>query len=114
MPISDARDHLADVVNRAVYGGTVTHLTRCGRRLAAIVSSAQLAAELRKLDRPVAALIRKATEALRPSHGAKVLAGRRGQLRIRVGDYRVIYTVQDDRLVALLLEVGHRRDVYEL
>jgi len=45
MPISDARDHLADVVNRAVYGGEPTYLTRRGRRLALVVSAAQLAAD---------------------------------------------------------------------
>jgi prevent-host-death family protein len=45
MPISDARDHLADVVNRAVYGGTPTHLTRRGHRLAVVVSEAHLAEE---------------------------------------------------------------------
>jgi prevent-host-death family protein len=45
MPISDARDHLADVVNRAVYGGEATYLTRRGRRLALVVSPAQLAAD---------------------------------------------------------------------
>jgi prevent-host-death family protein len=44
MPISDAREHLADVVNRAVYGGEATYLTRRGRRLAVIVSPAELAA----------------------------------------------------------------------
>jgi len=45
MPISDAREHLADVVNRAVYGGQATYLTRRGRRLALVVSAAQLAAD---------------------------------------------------------------------
>jgi antitoxin Phd len=45
MPISDARDHLADVVNRAVYGGETTYLTRRGRRLALVMSAAQLAAD---------------------------------------------------------------------
>jgi antitoxin Phd len=45
MPISDARDHLADVVNRAVYSGTVTYLTRRGRRLAAIVPAGRIAAD---------------------------------------------------------------------
>lgn len=45
MPISDARDQLADVVNRAVYGGTPTHLTRRGRRLAVVVSETYLAEE---------------------------------------------------------------------
>ena len=45
MPISDARDHLADVVNRAVYRGEATYLTRRGRRLAVVVSASHLEAE---------------------------------------------------------------------
>jgi mRNA interferase RelE/StbE len=32
--------------------------------------------------------------------------------RIRVGDYRIIYVIQDDLLLILILKVGHRRDVY--
>ena len=32
--------------------------------------------------------------------------------RIRVGDYRVIYSIFDNRLVVLVIDVGHRRDVY--
>ena len=32
--------------------------------------------------------------------------------RIRVGDYRIIYTIHDDRLLVLVIDVGHRRDVY--
>jgi mRNA interferase RelE/StbE len=32
--------------------------------------------------------------------------------RIRVGDYRVIYTIQDERLIVLVIDVGHRREVY--
>jgi prevent-host-death family protein len=45
MPISEAREHLADVVNRAVYGGEITYLTRRGKRLAVVASAAQLAAD---------------------------------------------------------------------
>ena len=32
--------------------------------------------------------------------------------RIRVGDYRIIYTIHDRRLLVLVIDVGHRRDVY--
>jgi len=32
--------------------------------------------------------------------------------RIRVGDYRVIYVVEDDRLLVMVVRVGHRKDVY--
>jgi mRNA interferase RelE/StbE len=44
--------------------------------------------------------------------GAKTLQGGNGQLCIRVGDYRVIYRVQDDKLLVLVLNVGHRSNIY--
>ena len=37
MPVTDARQHLSDLVNRAAYGGERVYLTRRGRRLAAVV-----------------------------------------------------------------------------
>ena len=37
LPISDARDHLTDVVARATYGGQITYVTKRGRRVGAIV-----------------------------------------------------------------------------
>lgn len=43
----------------------------------------------------------------------KALVGQRGYLRLRVGDYRVVYTVLDERLVVLVVAIGHRRQVYE-
>jgi mRNA interferase RelE/StbE len=42
---------------------------------------------------------------------ARALQGRPG-LRVRVGDYRIIYTVSDDVLLVVVVTVGHRRDVY--
>lgn len=44
--------------------------------------------------------------------GAVALEGQPGTLRIRVGDYRVVYEVRDDVLVVLVLRVGHRREIY--
>jgi mRNA interferase RelE/StbE len=71
---------------------------------------------LRKLDRLVVARIREATEALRDEPrpaGAKMLTGMHRVMRIRVaGDYRVIYTVDDDKLVVLVVDAGHRRQIY--
>ncbi len=42
----------------------------------------------------------------------KVLKGREGYLRLRVGDYRVIYEVRDDQLLVLVVRVAHRREAY--
>jgi len=45
-------------------------------------------------------------------HGYKKLKGRPGY-RIRVGDYRIIYTVNDDIVTVFILLVGNRKDIYE-
>ena len=49
-------------------------------------------------------------DAPRPE-GSRKLTGRSGW-RIRVGDYRVIYEIDDAARIVLVLHVGHRRDVY--
>jgi mRNA interferase RelE/StbE len=71
--------------------------------------------ELTKLDKPAARRIVKAIDALsvdpRPS-GARPLVGYPDLWRIRVGDYRVVYTVKDAELVVLALRVAHRSAVY--
>lgn len=66
-------------------------------------------------DRQTARRILEALNALaddpRPP-GCIKLQGGEGELRIRIGDYRVVYDVVDDELVVLILRVGHRREVY--
>jgi mRNA interferase RelE/StbE len=44
--------------------------------------------------------------------GSKRLAGAEELHRIRVGAYRIVYRIEDDVLVVLVLKLGHRRDVY--
>ncbi|TFD49519.1 type II toxin-antitoxin system RelE/ParE family toxin [Cryobacterium sp. Hh11] len=44
--------------------------------------------------------------------GAKALQGRDGY-RVRVGSYRILYTIRNDILVVVVVTVGHRRDVYQ-
>ncbi len=46
-------------------------------------------------------------------HGKGLSANRAGQWRYRIGDYRLICHIEDERLVILALSVGHRRDVYD-
>lgn len=45
-------------------------------------------------------------------HGATMLKGQHGDLRIRVGDRRIIYTVEDAVLLVLVIEVNHRGEIY--
>ncbi|MGH3277144.1 MAG: type II toxin-antitoxin system RelE family toxin [Streptosporangiaceae bacterium] len=70
---------------------------------------------LRKLDRQILTRIQAAAEALcndpRPA-GAKMLTGSHGLLRIRVGDYRIVYTVDDERRIVRIADIGHRSDIY--
>lgn len=44
--------------------------------------------------------------------GAKTLKGAKGELRLRVGDYRIIYQTEDERLLVRILKIGHRSEVY--
>lgn len=54
--------------------------------------------------------IRSLTEDPRP-FGCKKLSGRPAW-RIRIGPYRVIYEIHDDRLLVLVVAIGDRKDVY--
>lgn len=69
---------------------------------------------LRKLDPDVRPRIEGAIALLaddpRPP-ASRPLRGRPGY-RVRVGDYRILYTVQDDVLLIVVVTLGHRRDVY--
>ena len=70
--------------------------------------------ELARLSSEQYEAVRDAIRALavepRPT-GTRKLTGRDGW-RIRIGDYRVIYEIDDDRRVVTVLDVGHRRDIY--
>ena len=72
--------------------------------------------ELRKLDHSIVARLRRAINALsddpRPS-GCKKMSGRKDYWRIRVADYRVVYKIEDDRLVVTIAKAAHRREVYD-
>lgn len=46
------------------------------------------------------------------AHGKSLTANRSGQWRYRIGDYRLICHIDDDELIILALNVGHRRTVY--
>ena len=66
-------------------------------------------------DRRLALRLREAIDGLaenpRPPGSVK-LQGEGELFRVRVGDYRVVYQVQDAVLVVLVVKIGNRRDVY--
>jgi mRNA interferase RelE/StbE len=76
-------------------------------------SSAEKALE--RLPKNVVVRIDKAINSLaddpRP-RGYKKLVGTENDYRIRVGDYRIIYSIEDDKLIVLVVDVGHRKDIY--
>lgn len=70
---------------------------------------------LRKLDPQVRPRLQGAIALLaedpRPP-ASRALRGRPG-FRVRIGDYRVIYAIEDDVLLVVVITLGHRRDIYE-
>jgi mRNA interferase RelE/StbE len=61
--------------------------------------------------RRVAARIDELAAEPRPP-GVVEVKGRPGVLWIRAGDYRILYEVGDQQLVVLVIDVGHRREIY--
>lgn len=46
-------------------------------------------------------------------HGKGLTANRSGQWRYRIGDYRIITEIQDDKIIILVLNIGHRSEIYD-
>jgi mRNA interferase RelE/StbE len=44
--------------------------------------------------------------------GAERLSGTRDKYRVRQGDYRILYEIEDEILVVEIVKIGHRKDVY--
>lgn len=44
--------------------------------------------------------------------GSKKLVGALDLYRVRVGDHRIIYQIDDGKLTVLMIEIGHRREIY--
>lgn len=75
--------------------------------------------ELKKLDKQTRALIigwieKNLVNCENPrQHGKGLTSNRKGQWRYRIGDYRVIADIQDEKVVVLVVAVGHRSDIYK-
>jgi mRNA interferase RelE/StbE len=73
--------------------------------------------QLMAIEQPVAlhiltCLARLGDDPYRDDADVKKLAGVEGLYRLRVGNYRVAYQIDNGRLVILVVKVAHRRDVY--
>jgi mRNA interferase RelE/StbE len=70
--------------------------------------------QLYKLDKQIRQRIISTLERsrIRPySHVKKLVAS--PYFRLRVGEYRVILNIKDDRLIILVIELGHRKNIYK-
>ena len=85
-----------------------------------VVFSKEALKDLKKLDKHTAALIigwvRKNLEGCENprAHGKGLTANLNGKWRYRVGDYRLLADIQDDKVVIMMLRVGHRSEIYKL
>lgn len=74
--------------------------------------------QIKKLDKQTQALIKGWIErnligTSNPrQHGKGLTANRSGEWRYRVGDYRILAKIQDNKVIILILEVGHRKSIY--
>ena len=80
-----------------------------------IVPTPKFAQNFKKLDpfvrKQIKSYLNRVTDNPR-AKGKALVANRTGQWRYRIGAYRVIVNIQDNELIILALEVGHRRDIY--
>ena len=75
--------------------------------------------QLKKLDKHISSLIigwlEKNIEGCENPrvHGKGLVENKSGQWRYRIGDYRVICEIKDKEVIVLVLEIGHRKEIYE-
>lgn len=79
--------------------------------------SKQAAKEYEKLPKSIQSRIDDKLDYLRNSprgHDTKQLQGYVGSTyRTRVGDYRIVYEIQDTELIVWIVKIGHRREIYK-
>ena len=81
-----------------------------------LIPTPHFARQFKKLDKFTQKRIKSYLENIvdNPRAKGKILtANRSGQWRYRIGNYRVIVNIQDEELIILTLEVGHRKEIYK-
>ena len=80
-----------------------------------LISIKQSAAKaLARIDAPQRSRLIEAIDKLKdnPVAGSVLKGEFSGLRRIRIGDYRIVYEVQDTHLIILVIRIGHRREIY--
>ena len=84
-----------------------------------VIYSESVKKQLKKIDKQTARIIKNWIEknlinTIDPRTKGKPLKGNlKGIWRYRVGDYRIFATIEDDKLVFFLFDIGHRKEVYK-
>jgi len=84
-----------------------------------VVYSNTAAKQFKKMDRSIAAFIltfieEKLVDCENPRAYGKALQGSLSEIwRYRVGDYRILAKIEDQLLIITVVEVGHRKSIYE-
>lgn len=79
----------------------------------------QAVKQLKKLDKPIRALIfgwidKNLNNCEDPRRHGKSLTGNySGKWRYRIGDYRLIANIADEKITILILNIGHRKEIYK-
>lgn len=75
--------------------------------------------KLKKMDRYQASLLigwieKNLQDTADPrTQGKALVANHKGKWRYRVGDYRILALIEDEKIIITIIDVGHRKDIYE-
>ena len=83
-----------------------------------LVFSERAKRQLKKLDKKIASLIigwleKNVDGCENPRlHGKGLTGNKSGEWRYRIGNYRVICKIEDKEIIVIVLEIGHRKEIY--
>lgn len=73
--------------------------------------------DLKKIPKKTKSLIKRTIEerlAINPAYfGTPLKQNLKGLMKLRVGDYRIIYSVEKETVIVFVIKIGHRKEVYE-
>ena len=75
--------------------------------------------KLKKMDRYQASLLigwieKNLQDSSDPrTHGKALVANHKSKWRYRVGDYRILALIEDEKIIITIIDVGHRKDIYD-